>query len=313
MIFSFIKAGLEVNSNEDKLYLDVGNKLCLGIIDHHQLSNIKKSATSLVFENPNFIPTNLKKIIVHNSPDLDCVASSYLASYYYQFKEFPIFAKSLCEFLDKSDFGLKLENRINLSSLFSIIKSKCKNDSESIILGHKLIEDLSKTGFDTGEIPLNYEKYKNEIANDITIFNKDLISSNILTSKLFNKYTKNYEPTKGLILKSPNSKLFKYWARDSGYDLLIVQLNKRRIVISLKGDSFYTLEGLGNKLNQLEDLKRKELNIILNEENREGYNIPDPWYDGRAHEFTIIDSPRRGTELSIKRIEDILKIEDGEK
>lgn len=306
MIFSFIKAGLDVNSNEDKLYLDVGNKLCLGIIDHHQLSNIKKSATSLVFENPNLIPTNLKKIIVHNSPDLDCLASSYLANYYYQFKEFPIFAKSLCEFLDKSDFGLKLENRINLSSLFSIIKSKCKNDFESTILGHKLIEDLSKIGFDSGEIPLYYEKYKNEIENDITIFNKDLISSNILTSKLFNKYTKNYESVKGLILKSPNSKLFKYWARDGGYDLLIVQLNKRRVVISLKGDSFYTLEGLGNKLNQLEDLKRKELNITLNEENREGYNIPDPWYDGRSHEYTIIDSPRIGTQLELEDIINIL-------
>lgn len=308
MIYSFIKLGTEVNSNEDTLYLDVGNKLCVGIIDHHQLKNIKKSATRLVFDNSDFIPKNLENIILHNSPDLDCVASSYLANYYFQFKEFPIFAKELCDFLDKSDFGLELENKINLSSLFTIIKSKAKDDFEIVNLGHKLIEDLSKIGFDTKVVLANYEEYTNEIENDINIFNNDLLNSKTIISKLLNKYSKNYEEVKGLILNNPKSKLFKYWARDNGYDLLIVKWNKKRVVISLKGDSFYTLEGLGNKLNNLETKKREELNICINEENRNGYNMADPWYDGRAHEYTIIDSPRRGTELNIEDILDMLEI-----
>lgn len=306
MNYSFIKAGIEINSIENRLYLDVGNKLCIGIIDHHQLKNIKKSATRLVFENPNYIPNNLYNIILHNSPDLDCVASSYLANYYFQFKEFPIFAKELCDFLDKSDFGLELENKINLSSLFTIIKSKAKDDFEIVSLGHKLIEDLSKIGFDTKNYLNNYDEYSNEIENDINIFYNDLLNSETIISKFFNRYSKNYEEVEGLILNNPKSKLFKYWARDEGYELLIVQWNKRRIVISLKGDSFYTLEGLGNELNKLESQKREELNILLNEENREGYDIPDPWYDGKAHEYTIIDSPRRGTELDLKEVINIL-------
>ena len=92
---------------------------------------------------------------------------------------------------------------------------------------------------------------------DINIFDKDLVNSKTIISKLFNRYSKNHEEVEGLILNNPKSKLFKYWARDKGYDLLIVQWNKR-IVISLKGDSFYTLEGLGNKLNKLETKRREE-------------------------------------------------------
>lgn len=308
MKYCFVKVGTEISFRENTLYLDVGNRLCFGIIDHHQLKNIKKSATRLVFESPNFIPKNLQNIILHNSPDLDCVASSYLANYYFQFKRFPSFAKKLCDFLDKSDFGLKLENKINLSSLFTILKSKAKDDFEIINLGHKLIEDLSEIGFDMDNYPYIFSEYMKDIENDINIFDKDLINSKTIVSKLFNRYSKNYEDLKGLILKNPKSKFFKYWARDKGYDLLIVQWNKRRVVVSLKGDSFYTLEGVGDILNKHETKRREELNICVKEENREGYDIPDPWYDGRAHEYTIIDSPRRGTELEIDDIIDILKI-----
>ena len=36
---------------------------------------------------------------------------------------------------------------------------------------------------------------------------------------------------------------------------------------------------------------------------RPGYDNADPWYDGRAHDYTIIDSPRGGTWLSADEIE----------
>lgn len=263
MIYSFIKPGTEVNFIENTLFLDVGNKLCHGIIDHHQLNNIKKSATRLVFENPNLIPQYLNQIVLHTNPDLDCVASSYLANYYFQYKKFPVFAKELCDFLDKSDFGFKLENKINLSSFFAIIKSKIKDDFEIVNSGHKLIEDLSKIGFDNKNYPSSYSEYINEIENDINIFNEDLLISETIISKLYNKFTKNYEEVNGLILKNPRSKLFKYWARDDGYDLLVVKWNKGRIVISLKGDSFYTLEGIGSELNKLENQKKRRIKYFI--------------------------------------------------
>ena len=36
-----------------------------------------------------------------------------------------------------------------------------------------------------------------------------------------------------------------------------------------------------------------------------GYVNTDPWYDGRAHGYTIIDSPRSGTLLSADKIDEI--------
>ena len=90
-----------------------------------------------------------------------------------------------------------------------------------------------------------------------------------------------------------------------GYELLIVKWSDKRVVISLKPDSFYTLKEIGEKLNKAEKLKREKLGIKLNEPNRPGYDMTDPWYDGRGHNYTIVDSPKTGTLLSL---EEILKI-----
>jgi hypothetical protein len=38
---------------------------------------------------------------------------------------------------------------------------------------------------------------------------------------------------------------------------------------------------------------------------RPGYDNADPWYDGRAHSYTIVDSPRAGTVLTADEIESI--------
>ena len=39
---------------------------------------------------------------------------------------------------------------------------------------------------------------------------------------------------------------------------------------------------------------------------RAGYANSDPWYDGRAHGDTIVDSPRSGTVLTAEEIEQIM-------
>jgi hypothetical protein len=38
---------------------------------------------------------------------------------------------------------------------------------------------------------------------------------------------------------------------------------------------------------------------------RDGFPNADPWYDGRGHDFTIVDAPRAGTWLTADRIEEI--------
>ena len=72
----------------DRLYLDVGNDLRPGVIDHHQLHAYGGSTTRLVFSNPDLVvgsidarrdPSSPFTIVVHEAPDFDSVASAYLA------------------------------------------------------------------------------------------------------------------------------------------------------------------------------------------------------------------------------------------
>jgi hypothetical protein len=87
-----------------------------------------------------------------------------------------------------------------------------------------------------------------------------------------------------------------------------------RCMISVKPDAPVNLEGLGKRLEKLEHDRLEKANrgkdprefqIVTGERlpNRPGYSNPDPWYDGRAHGYTIIDTPRCGTVLSADEIE----------
>lgn len=306
MNYLFIDAGSTVKHENKKIFLDVGNSLELGIIDHHQCSSIEKSATRLVYENSNFIDINVNTIVLHKSPDLDCIAASFMVEYFIKHGVFPVFVEQLCDFLDKVDFGRKINSIVSLGSLFSIIKSSLKSDMEIVEEGHKLIENLAIHGFDTENIPKEvYAQEQNNIIDDSNIFEKDLLNASKKKFMVLEKNSHLPLEVVGLILIKPKSYLFKEWSRSQGYDLLIVQWSPKRVVISVKGDGFLSLEGIGEELNDLEAKKRKELNIIINEPNRVGYNIPDPWYDGRAHGYTIIDAPRLGTQLEL---EEILKL-----
>lgn len=303
MNYSFVAPGTHIIKNIDtRLYLDVGNMLQLGIIDHHHLAS-QKSATHLVYAHPELIPPEINEIVLHSSPDLDCIAASYLAIRYLEKKEFPLYSKELVEFVDKSDFGKPIENIINLASLFTIIKSRCQDDTEMVHKGHQLIDDLASYGFDSSSIPEKYLSLKNIIDEDYKLY-KDQLDSFSPTSynlPLKSNHTQ-YQKTKCLIMNQPQARLFKDWARVDGYDMLIVQWPKNRTVISVKADGIVNLLGVGDRLNSAEKQKRKDLNISIDEPNRPGYDMPDPWYDGRAHGYTIIDTPRVGTCLEFDEI-----------
>ena len=308
MNYLFIDAGSTVKYENKKIFLDVGNSLEFGIIDHHQFSDIEKSATRLVYENFNFIKKNVNTIVLHKSPDLDCIAASFLVEYFIKYEVFPVFVEQLCDFLDKVDFGCKIHSLVSLASLFLMINSSLKSDVEIVQEGHKLIENLAMNGFDAENIPKKiYKQQQNAIIDDRNIFDKDLFNATINKFIVLEKSLHLPLEVEGLILIKPKSHLFKEWARSEGYDLLIVQWSPQRVVISVKGDGFLSLEGIGEKFNDLEAKKRKELNVIINEPNRVGYDIPDPWYDGRAHGYTIIDSPRLGTQLELDEILELMR------
>ncbi len=313
--YEFIPAGSIIDRvYENKLYLDVGNKLERGIIDHHQPNSPKHCTTYLLYLNPNLIKYDTRTIVLHQNPDLDCVASSYLAVAFLRDKKFPYFTKKLCGFVDSIDFGYSAENLVNLNTIFSFLKLECQNDTEIIKLGHTIIDDLSCYGFDSKNIPKKFKDIYKKIKNDYFLYLEDLKSSMVIEAKLPYKLKKGFKLSKGLVLEKPKSTLFKEWARNDtlrfkkGYDFLVVKWSKKRVVISVKPDDIIYLKGIGDRLNKAEKLKRESLGITVYEEIREGYDMPDPWYDGRNpnHNYTIIDSPHSGTFLSFEEILDII-------
>ncbi len=122
---------------------------------------------------------------------------------------------------------------------------------------------------------------------------------------------------------------FKDWARTDrllaperkGFVALSVFMSRSidglpRCLLSVRPGDGVSLRGLGALLDQAEAARRQELygvddravDLKTGEPKpaRSGYPNSDPWYDGRAHGDTIVDSPRSGTVLTADEIERIV-------
>jgi hypothetical protein len=89
----------------------------------------------------------------------------------------------------------------------------------------------------------------------------------------------------------------------------------RRCILSVTPDSGASLRGLAEQLEQAETERRREIFGVDDRvidptsgqprQARPGYANADPWYDGRGHNDTLVDSPRSGTLLRAEEIEDL--------
>ncbi|HYO13757.1 MAG TPA: hypothetical protein VE685_11235 [Thermoanaerobaculia bacterium] len=121
----------------------------------------------------------------------------------------------------------------------------------------------------------------------------------------------------------PRSVLHKYWVRGAGFPFFICPLSdsagqgsagraaRRRVVLSL--DPTFSvdgrrpsLRGLGFRLERAESAARRtsgtEVRLGMPRYGGSYCDNPDPWYDGRGHEWTIVDSPLVGTALPYEEI-----------
>lgn len=109
---------------------------------------------------------------------------------------------------------------------------------------------------------------------------------------------------------------FKDWARSDtvrsvgGFTFLSIyetlSPSRGRAILSVKPESGLMLRGLGDVLDFHETgtrLRREGRDTRLEGSQRPGYTNADPWYDGRSHVFTIVDSPREGTVLTADEVE----------
>ena len=101
-------------------------------------------------------------------------------------------------------------------------------------------------------------------------------------------------------------------ARKQGTDASAAQLGRRKFTIAVDPSvRDITLEGLGAALEVAESRARELLGLEAVSERRgvaryeEFPGLADPWYDGRGHQHTIVESPKCGTVLSYQ---DIVKV-----
>jgi hypothetical protein len=114
----------------NRLYLDVGNDLRPGVIDHHHLTAYSGSTASMVLAHPQLVlgalapdrrPGDPLTIILHEHPDLDGVVSSFLSISYLTTGSFPRGREALARYADKVDegcLGMTLANPFSLYSAY---------------------------------------------------------------------------------------------------------------------------------------------------------------------------------------------------
>jgi hypothetical protein len=135
--FVFVGHGEQVPPGgppRDRLYLDVGNDRRVGVIDsHHVESTYAGSTARLVLMYPKLVADAVRPgrdpaapftIVLHKQPDLDCVASAYLAVSQLTTGALPEGAEALARYVDTVDegaLGASLANPATLYAAYQIL------------------------------------------------------------------------------------------------------------------------------------------------------------------------------------------------
>jgi serine/threonine protein kinase len=354
----------------DRLYLDVGNELRVGVIDRHHRWAAHESTTALVLAHPELIngcviPTRRSDapfvLVLHERPDLDGIAAAHLALSYLATGRYPLGARELAEYVDQANqgaIGISEANPYSLYTAFQQLGQKLLHFSwntnherwqEYVQRGLALIA-FALTEMNERQGPLEMldafscpgqltEEDRQEIQRDRERYRRKLADPRCQARRarlrLPGKAAGTVEVEALLVrdVQGPDDPercaFFRDWARvDStncpdgrGFVALAVFFPEcsrqvRRCILSLKPDSGSTFAGLGAILEQAEAERRRQIfgvdDRIIDPTSgqprppRPGYDNADPWYDGRAHGSTYIDSPRSGTLLRAEEIEALL-------
>jgi hypothetical protein len=333
--YSFIPAGTVAEAELNRIYLDVGNRLCNGVIDHHHSDAPEQSATEIVLNRPELVTAQIgaeghpMTITTHHFPDLDAISATYIAGEHLLGKPISKFHRWLASYTSAIDAGkLKLnpDNAICVYSIFlgrthqsSIATNSMDIDSVSLNMlcsGLNLLEFLCQSAsalpskLEDTQFLRSLPELAKDIAwveNDFERYRQDMCKAELFKATLPLQNGEGYKEVNGLWISKPESALFKSWARGSGFTLTATQLSDSRIIISVPPDQDVNLKGLGERLETKETEVREQMGKQRLGQNRPGYDSPDPWYDGRSplHHYTIIDSPRDGTVIGM---EDILSM-----
>jgi hypothetical protein len=145
------------------LCLDVGNRFCKGILDHHQQEKKpdKKaivrtnSAASLVYRFPHMITEAIEEkkstsisIYLHKRPDFDAVTAAYLAVYYLVHQRFPGGSRFIADYARMLDEGnTPYLEKFTLAASPSAILYMANTISKKSLLRHRNIIEINDGDF----------------------------------------------------------------------------------------------------------------------------------------------------------------------
>ncbi len=278
----------------------------------------------------------------HANPDWDAVLASYLVVRIAEDGVAPnsirnLVPEALAWDQGREDFDSSLQT-ISPGLLYTIAQADFDEDREKMAFGFRLLDYLRSCADDSA-IALTrdrrklYEKHAEfsnairKIESDSRKYRMDVEKSQILTIELPSRNGGKRAVSTLVCQTTPQSRLFKHWARSLGmpgsdpakpFECLVVPYERlgnhpygtgehfKRVVISVSGDSDVHLGDIGRHLELSEQREREQRGIVQHGGARypEISPSPDPWYDGRGHNYTIVDSPRGGTLLSYQQIID---------
>lgn len=347
--FCFMGYGSTVAAEPGTIYIDLGNTLNYGIIDHHLKESKYNSSFTALVTNPQFFINHMLGLLnttyyggneltnknlkfaytTHHEPDWDGVASFFACDYMLR-KGVPLpehISKALSEATDIIDQGYtKINGKVIRPFLIYIIGDQLKLSwEERLLKGKRLIEfivnrdgnKLSKNSFlDEFAPPDGFKEEVNLLKKDYTNFIEDFKHT-----EEFKAYIPSVndicDETKVLVFKEqPICNLHKFWAREeSDASVLMIPFKNseniiNRVIISVRPEDKYTLPCLGYELEKAETAKRATINKERRGNPRfekEYCNNADPWYDGRGHQYSIVDSPNEGTVLTYSEIIKVFK------
>jgi len=303
------------------------------------------SSASILWNRPDFInnhvadlPAEEVTLVVHEHPDFDCVVAAYLTWYLLKLGYFPAGSFQLIDYANEVDRGAEFLEMIPFPerspyalfefSLKSVpfFKDAKKTYEKQMEIGFELInyfidtEILGIHSFYKNILPKDHEFWQTLInigADQQRFREKDERMGEKITTKI--RIDGQIKKVPGIVLRSPQSYFFKAWARKAGYKVMVVcwpQPDKPddRIVISVPPYLKFGLKGLGKELEKAETAKRKKLKkqrpkVGKAEARWKDVDNADPWYDGRSpiHAYTIVDSPRMGTVMTVEEVVHILE------
>ncbi len=336
--YQFVPMGFVAKPEPGKVYVDVGNAFCPGVLDHHHPDAPDACTALLVFRHPEFVTSQVRNngltIIPHEYPDLDAIAGAWFATRHARLDEMSDSHEALANYVCSVDRGhttLDASQPVTPYSLFMMRMHMLREDggidSRTMLLsGFGFLEQIiewKESGGDffrpDGEsLKQIFPSEAKAVESDMKAYQRDLARAEKVHVKLPLKNGRGFREVPGLWIEQPESALFKSWARgdrkssggEHGFIFLGVQVSDHRFILSVDPASEVGLKGLGEALERAETVKRMRLGMERKGENRPGYDSPDPWYDGRSplHNYTIIDSPRAGTILiggEVKKILDM--------